>query len=187
MGVSIKDDNDDISNWVTLIVEIGLGVIFGLSVFIYSNKEQKKTKKILEDQLDKSKKRNEYVMKQIRYKLSFASDISPTAQNLEDAILIENEDDREYAIHEELHNLPYAIDELNNVQNLTNLYADDIEPEDIKLILNVAKTAQNMSRFLENEPDTLRNVLETFEKHGAIFFEKYPPINWSENQEEALD
>ena len=186
-NTSLRDTNGDISNWTTLIVEIGIGIIIGLTIFIYSDGEQKKTKYILEEQVKKSKKRNEYVIKQIRYKFSFASDISPTAKELRECFSIEDEEERINKIEDVVHNLPYAIDELKIVQNLMSLYADDIEPDDIKLILRVAQNAQILSRFLNKEPEYLANCIENFEKSCKTFFKKFPHMDWSSNQSESLN
>ena len=54
----IVDDNGDISNWATLVIEIGIGVALGLALLTYTNHQQAKSTetqdqiKELVDQLD---------------------------------------------------------------------------------------------------------------------------------------
>lgn len=42
--------NNDISNWATIIIEIGIGIILAISLFIYSKVQQDNTNRVLKDQ-----------------------------------------------------------------------------------------------------------------------------------------
>ena len=200
----IKTPEHDLLNASALILEGVFGLIIAWTVYVYSkkwnndNKIQQKQiaelileikaiesrqQNIIEEQMDKSKKRNEYVIKQIRYKISFASDIAVSAVQLRKCLSIQNVEERTREIEEAIENLPYAIDELKNIQDLTNLYADDIEPEDIRMILSVAKYGQILSKFIHEEPEYLANVLENFENKCKVFFTKFSFVDWVSNQE----
>jgi len=40
-GVPTNDPNGDITNWVTLIVEVGIGIAIGFTIYLYSDFQQK--------------------------------------------------------------------------------------------------------------------------------------------------
>ena len=56
---TIMDRNGDVSNWATLVIEVGIGVALGSTIFVYSNFHQKKSSEDITDV-----KRH---LKQIRY------------------------------------------------------------------------------------------------------------------------
>jgi len=46
--VPINDASGDVSNWVALIVEMGIGIVIGVSIYLYSGIQQKKVKTLVE-------------------------------------------------------------------------------------------------------------------------------------------
>lgn len=47
--LSVNDSNEDITNWVALIVEIGIGIAIGISIYLYSDFQQNKIKQLVTD------------------------------------------------------------------------------------------------------------------------------------------
>ncbi len=90
-------------------------------------------------------------------------------------------------IHDEISTIEYTIDELQNIQNLTSLYSDDLDPDEIRLILGISKFAQILRLDLSEDVRILANDLASFEKKCDLFFQKFKRMDWSKNQEEALD
>lgn len=61
--ISVKDLNGDVSNWATLVIEVGIGIIIGATIFVYSNFVQGKSDKDIRDIREISKKLDDTVEK----------------------------------------------------------------------------------------------------------------------------
>jgi len=56
LPISFTDLNGDVSNWATLVIEIGIGIAIGSTIFLYSNFKQNKSSEDITDVKDISKK-----------------------------------------------------------------------------------------------------------------------------------
>ena len=54
--ISPFDQNGDIANWATLVIEIGIGTAIGFSIFVYSNNKQRESDEDIKDVKDISTK-----------------------------------------------------------------------------------------------------------------------------------
>jgi len=67
-GWSIHEEDWDVSNWATLIVEIGIGVILALSIWIYSDAQTRRMSYILEKQEIKEERHKQRILDWISHR-----------------------------------------------------------------------------------------------------------------------
>lgn len=182
----IKTPDRDLFNVTTLVLEISVGLIISWTVYIFSKKWKEENELVLNKQIERTQRRHDYAIKLIQFKISYASDVAPKSKIFKEIFLLDK-DEQSGPINDEISTIEYTVDELDNVQNLVNLYSDDIDPEEMRLILGVSKFAQILRRDFNEDVRILAHDLELFETKCDNFFKKFPKKDWSGNQEEILD
>src|SRR6185312_1242570 len=189
--VTIQDADKDIRNWVSLVIEAGIGIFISVMVLHYDKSQQRKSKaqqdkisellgkidNIITTQNQDIKKRHDFAIGQIRQNLSFCKDMMPTRESLlnynPEKEVVKDDEPVPITPYDELY---YSNESLRDVSEIVNLYSDVLDPVDATQIRKIADYTRYFSKPYDHVDVKLLNLVDGLHKRLDIFFEKFPRV-----------
>lgn len=86
VGYTIGNINDNSNEEMSIILSV-ITIGLAIAIFAFQNSQNEKIKElaknnegILEEQIERTKRRHDYVTKLVQYKISYASDVAPRSE-----------------------------------------------------------------------------------------------------------
>ena len=119
-----EDDFWDFTNWVSIIVTIGTGIIIAVSILIYTKIEQDKITRIIDEKNSTRKKKRDFAIEKISLLLTIIDEI----------------------LKEETPNYEEAQQYFNKIINTIGFFSESLESKETQKILELAEIGEIMCK-----------------------------------------